>query len=88
MRDIRKQMRTEQVLAMKSGPLAGTTVIVKSPPRNQPCPCGSGRKYKHCCVQFERVKPVVSTPLPADAPAPEQVQDNIQPNQVPQLDLD
>ncbi|MEI2770271.1 MAG: SEC-C metal-binding domain-containing protein [Candidatus Competibacter sp.] len=17
--------------------------------RNQPCPCGSGRKYKHCC---------------------------------------
>ena len=18
-------------------------------PRNQPCPCGSGRKYKHCC---------------------------------------
>jgi hypothetical protein len=20
-----------------------------SPPRNGPCPCGSGRKYKHCC---------------------------------------
>ena len=19
-------------------------------PRNQPCPCGSGRKYKHCCM--------------------------------------
>jgi uncharacterized protein len=19
--------------------------------RNEPCPCGSGRKYKHCCVQ-------------------------------------
>jgi len=18
--------------------------------RNQPCPCGSGRKYKHCCL--------------------------------------
>lgn len=18
-------------------------------PRNQPCPCGSGKKYKHCC---------------------------------------
>ena len=18
--------------------------------RNQPCPCGSGKKYKHCCV--------------------------------------
>jgi hypothetical protein len=20
------------------------------PQRNQPCPCGSGRKYKHCCA--------------------------------------
>ena len=19
--------------------------------RNQPCPCGSGRKYKHCCLK-------------------------------------
>jgi tetratricopeptide (TPR) repeat protein len=19
--------------------------------RNEPCPCGSGRKYKHCCLQ-------------------------------------
>ncbi|HLO96815.1 MAG TPA: UPF0149 family protein [Burkholderiaceae bacterium] len=21
--------------------------------RNEPCPCGSGRKYKHCCAQTE-----------------------------------
>lgn len=27
--------------------------------RNQPCPCGSGRKYKHCCLRNE------STPPPA-----------------------
>src|SRR5579859_3895192 len=20
-------------------------------PRNKPCPCGSGRKYKHCCLR-------------------------------------
>ncbi|NUQ01453.1 MAG: SEC-C domain-containing protein, partial [Armatimonadetes bacterium] len=20
-----------------------------APGRNDPCPCGSGRKYKHCC---------------------------------------
>ncbi|MEG2355650.1 MAG: SEC-C metal-binding domain-containing protein, partial [Clostridia bacterium] len=20
-----------------------------APGRNQPCPCGSGKKYKHCC---------------------------------------
>ena len=24
-------------------------VIVKNIPRNSPCPCGSGKKYKHCC---------------------------------------
>lgn len=23
---------------------------VKTPSRNGPCPCGSGRKYKHCCL--------------------------------------
>ncbi|MEK7214061.1 MAG: SEC-C metal-binding domain-containing protein, partial [Chloroflexota bacterium] len=21
--------------------------------RNEPCPCGSGRKYKHCCLVRE-----------------------------------
>ena len=26
--------------------------------RNEPCPCGSGRKYKHCCLDKKR-----STPL-------------------------
>ena len=24
------------------------------PGRNDPCPCGSGRKYKHCCIEQER----------------------------------
>jgi len=32
----------------------------KRPPRNGPCPCGSGKKYKHCCwnrhMQHERNK--------------------------------
>jgi uncharacterized protein YecA (UPF0149 family) len=22
--------------------------------RNDPCPCGSGRKYKHCCLAGRR----------------------------------
>ena len=22
----------------------------KHPGRNDPCPCGSGKKYKHCCA--------------------------------------
>lgn len=25
--------------------------IVKGPSRNEPCPCGSARKYKHCCLR-------------------------------------
>jgi len=23
----------------------------KTPGRNDPCPCGSGKKYKHCCLK-------------------------------------
>ena len=23
----------------------------REPGRNDPCPCGSGRKYKHCCLK-------------------------------------
>ena len=30
--------------------------------RNQPCPCGSGRKYKHCCWQHDRAAHVHTTP--------------------------
>ncbi|MCX8086267.1 MAG: SEC-C metal-binding domain-containing protein [Rhodocyclaceae bacterium] len=30
------------------------------PERNAPCPCGSGRKYKHCCGELDRLGP----PLP------------------------
>jgi len=25
----------------------------KKPGRNDPCPCGSGKKYKHCCGKDE-----------------------------------
>ena len=33
------------------GSLAGTTVVRASRKvgRNDPCPCGSGKKYKQCC---------------------------------------
>jgi hypothetical protein len=31
----------------------GTTRIVQAPGRNEPCPCGSGRKYKHCHIGRE-----------------------------------
>jgi uncharacterized protein YecA (UPF0149 family) len=24
--------------------------------RNDPCPCGSGKKYKHCCLKKDQGK--------------------------------
>ena len=35
------------------------------PGRNDPCPCGSGKKYKHCCANIAVVRP----PSPAAAAA-------------------
>jgi Tfp pilus assembly protein PilF len=35
------------------------------PGRNDPCPCGSGKKYKQCCLTLERVAP--PTPQASDA---------------------
>ena len=35
---------------------SGNMTVVRSKPRigrNDPCPCGSGRKYKKCCMQKE-----------------------------------
>ena len=28
-----------------------TALTIGRPGRNEPCPCGSGRKYKHCCLE-------------------------------------
>lgn len=29
---------------------SGTVIVGKKIGRNAPCPCGSGKKYKHCCM--------------------------------------
>ena len=28
--------------------------------RNDPCPCGSGKKYKHCCLETDRATELAS----------------------------
>jgi len=33
----------------KTQRLSGTVIKPKEPGRNDPCPCGSGKKYKKCC---------------------------------------
>ena len=39
-----------------------------SPGRNDPCPCGSGKKYKHCCAaKKDRVSPALIVVLIAGA---------------------
>jgi hypothetical protein len=52
---------------------------VARPGRNEPCHCGSGKKYKHCCLTKDdkkaaaaRAKAVVDAPAPAteDTPPP------------------
>jgi SEC-C motif-containing protein len=34
---------------LRDGP-APFREVAKKPGRNDPCPCGSGKKYKHCCL--------------------------------------
>ena len=55
-----------------------TATMVHNPGRNDTCHCGSGRKYKHCCLdkdealaQAARAKAESEAPVeaPADEPA-------------------
>jgi tetratricopeptide (TPR) repeat protein len=39
------------------------------PGRNEPCPCGSGRKYKHCCGKAPADAPATKAPPPDAARA-------------------
>lgn len=36
----------------------------KKPGRNDPCPCGSGKKYKKCCLEKDRDSPGDRRPQP------------------------
>jgi uncharacterized protein YecA (UPF0149 family) len=39
---------------MQEYPDAPITVPRMENPRNKACPCGSGKKYKHCCLNKHR----------------------------------
>ena len=41
---------------------------MNAPERNEPCPCGSGKKYKKCCLQ--RDKALARQSRPVESPAP------------------
>ena len=50
----------------------GICVMKKKPGRNAPCPCGSGNKYKMCCLKREddAEKPLVPPPVKSILPTP------------------
>lgn len=39
----------ERMAILKEYKKSKIVVKEKTPGRNEPCPCGSGKKYKHCC---------------------------------------
>ncbi len=61
---------------MNAPPPARTADRAKTTARNEPCPCGSGRKYKHCCGggrpagRRASVAAAQNTPSPGEAAGP------------------
>ncbi len=41
----------EEKMSIRSSFRQDTTLRSKKIGRNDPCPCGSGKKYKHCCIE-------------------------------------
>jgi hypothetical protein len=49
-RDLVRRTAERKAPALSSGPAPSRAGV----PRNAPCPCGSGRKYKRCCAERDR----------------------------------
>lgn len=49
--DIKKQLSTDERKATTRAPTIaqGTRIKAVNVGRNDPCPCGSGKKFKKCC---------------------------------------
>ena len=50
-----RQIKMVENVGGASGPVKKKPVRRSAPKvgRNDPCPCGSGKKYKHCCLLKE-----------------------------------
>jgi len=51
-------------------PAPATPAVSSKVPRNAPCPCGSGQKYKRCCGRNGTGMPGLSQMKPASEPTP------------------
>ncbi len=45
----RMEAESSEGIKMEHASLASEPIVEKKIPRNDPCPCGSGKKYKQCC---------------------------------------
>lgn len=44
-----KEEREAEAKLLKETPKTEPVKVAKEPGRNDPCPCGSGKKFKKCC---------------------------------------
>ena len=42
-----------------------TAPLTARPGRNEPCHCGSGRKYKHCCLEKDEAQATAARAIDA-----------------------
>ncbi len=47
--ELESLLRKKHAIALKNG---AVSITQHKCGRNDPCPCGSGRKFKCCCVRF------------------------------------
>ena len=45
----RMEAESSEGMKMEHASIATEPIVEKKVPRNDPCPCGSGKKYKQCC---------------------------------------
>ena len=64
---IANQTSFEVAVEEPSGKLASGRTMHRSVARvgrNEPCPCGSGKKYKHCCIESDNIRLQHSSSIP------------------------
>jgi SEC-C motif len=53
------------------------------PGRNEPCACGSGRKYKHCCLAKDEAKAAAARAKAAAKPRAPEAPEGSEPSDAP-----
>ena len=56
-----EEIKSAATLQHGQEPVEAKPIVKKKPSRNEPCPCGSGKKYKHCCGKSGPKKGVLAT---------------------------